>query len=78
MKKLALVAIVALATPALACPNHDEATPTKTAQKSDPKTDAKDAKDAKKPDTATNAKPAAPATPAKPADPNKPDKVSSR
>ena len=71
MKKLVLVAIVAFTTPALACPNHDEATPTKTAEKATP------AKDAKKPDPATTAK--TPATPAqKPADPNKPDKVSSR
>jgi hypothetical protein len=73
MKKLALVVLVALAAPAIACPNHDEATSTKTAQKPD----GKDAKDAKKPETSTTAK-TAPAPAAKPADPNKPDKVSSR
>lgn len=66
---LACAAVAALATPALACPNHDEAAPAKTAQKSD-------AKDAKKPDASATAK--TPATPAPNTDAAKSDKVSSR
>lgn len=66
MKKLA-VALVLVATPAFACPHHDqaEAPATKTVEK-----------DQKAPDTKT-AKTPAPA-PAKTADAKKPDKVSSR
>jgi hypothetical protein len=62
---LALASTALLATPVLACPNHDEAAPqTKTAQK---KTDSKPAT------TATTKQAPAPAPATKPA-----DKVSSR
>jgi hypothetical protein len=64
---LALASTALLATPALACPNHEEAPATKTAEK---KTD-----DAKPATTATTKQ--APATP-KPDDKKPADKVSSR
>ncbi|HEX4453127.1 MAG TPA: hypothetical protein VH143_19785 [Kofleriaceae bacterium] len=73
MKKIVIVLALAstalLATPVLACPNHDEAAPqTKTAS---------DKTDAKKPATTATTKPAPAPAQTKPID--KPaDKVSSR
>lgn len=72
---IAFCSSVALAAPAFACPNHDQAETPKTAEKAPAKTDQAPAKEQPKQDTAKPADTAKAKTPAKDA-PKKGDKVS--